>query len=553
MRSIRTAVGQWVPDRWLSWWDGLDRWLQRAVTGILGIVALVVVLSVLYHTIMIRFEGRSPAFGHSVQVVVETFTGTGYGSDSPWETPVANAFVTAMDLSTFLVLFIVFPYVFQPVLESALAPTVPTTYEADGHVVVCGVPRLTDRLVTEFADRETDVVVVAADRDDVLALRDDGIAAIHGDPTSAGTLRQTSVDTARAAVVDTGDERAASVVLAVRETDSDVRTVAVVDHPDHEPQLRHAGADSVITPRQLVGRRLAERVRRELDPARSDTIPLDDEFSLIELTVAPDGPLAGETVDAVSTEKISVVGLWADGRFVGTPAADTVIEDHAILLLSGSEDALTDLEADSCRLRDTDPTVLVAGHGIVGSTLREALDAAGLQCRVIDSVDGDGVDVVGDATSAETLDRAGIAEADVFVVALNDDDATVLSLLAADEVPANPELMARMNDADNEIKLRRAGADYLLGVSTITGRLLVEEILDEAVIGLDRQLRTDRIDGSRFAGQPVDETPIAGLDCVVVGIERDGTFHRAVPNTFEIYHDDRLVVVGTDEAVGQLV
>ena len=291
MRSIQKVVGRWVPDPWLTWWGGFDRWLQRAMTGILGIVVLVVVLSVLYHTIMIRFEGRSPTFGHSVQVVVETFTGTGYGSDSPWETPVANAFVTAMDLSTFLVLFIVFPYVFQPVLESALAPTVPTTYEADGHVVVCGVPRLTDRLVTEFADRETDVVVVAADRDDVLALRDDGIAAIHGDPTSAGTLRQTSVDTARAAVVDTGDERAASVVLAVRETDSDVRTVVVVDHLDHEPQLRHAGVDSVITPRQLLGRRLAERVQRELDPASSDTVRLDDD--------SPDGPgvPVGERLD----------------------------------------------------------------------------------------------------------------------------------------------------------------------------------------------------------------------------------------------------------------
>ncbi|EMA41150.1 NAD-binding protein 1 (Kef-type transporter subunit) [Halobiforma nitratireducens JCM 10879] len=77
---------------------------------IAGIVVLVFLTSLVYHYIMVVFEGRSPSYFHSTQVVVETFTGTGYGSDSPLESVVGNLFVVTMDLSTGLISSIVLPY-----------------------------------------------------------------------------------------------------------------------------------------------------------------------------------------------------------------------------------------------------------------------------------------------------------------------------------------------------------------------------------------------------------------------------------------------------------
>lgn len=73
-------------------------------------------VSTIYYYTMVVFEGRSTTFFHSAQVVVETFTGTGFGSDSPWQSPITNTLVILLDLSTFLFLFIVLPYVFQPIL-----------------------------------------------------------------------------------------------------------------------------------------------------------------------------------------------------------------------------------------------------------------------------------------------------------------------------------------------------------------------------------------------------------------------------------------------------
>lgn len=215
--------------------------------------------------------------------------------------------------------------------------------------------------------------MIAEDQAAALELRDEGIPSIHGDPTSTDALDRAGAQKARAAVVDTDGERAASAVLAVGSIAPDLRTIAVIDHLDHEKQLRHAGADRVLTPRNLLGRRLAERVRRVFDPTRSDTVPLGDTVSLLELWATPDGPVAG-TVRAMAD--VSVVGVWTDGRFVGSPADETEIEPNTVVLLSGPDEALAELESETCQRRDDTPTVIVAGHGIVGSTVRQELEAA---------------------------------------------------------------------------------------------------------------------------------------------------------------------------------
>ena len=570
-----------TPTRLTAWWSARPQWLRRVLKTVVGVVAFIGVLTVTYHTVMIRFEGASPTLAHSLQVVVETVTGTGYGSDSPWTTPVANGLVVLMDLSTFLILFIVFPYVFQPVLETALSPSLPTTTDVKKHVVVCGTPALTDGLIDELASREIPVVVVTDNEADALDIHDGGGLAIYGSPTDAETLRRAGVDRARAVVVDTGDERAASVVLATREIDPDIRTVAVVDHLDHAGQLYHAGADSVLTPRQLLGRRIAERVGRQLDPSRSDTVAVADGLSLLELTVHPESPLVGrliseiggsigdangddigDTNDSHTTETtdtdddpdesaVSVVGHWVEGRFSGSPPADTIVEPGTVLLVAGPPEPLERLDAAVCRREDA-PTVIVAGSGIVGCTVYDELDAAGIDCRVIDIADGPAVDVVGDATTAETLQEAGIDEAAALVVALDDDDATILTILAADESPGSADSIARLNKAENETNIRRAGADYVLGVSTMAGRLLVSEVLEEPAVGVDRQLRTARLAGDRFGGQRLTETTVADTDCVVVGIVRDGEVQTDLDGAFRIRSNDELIIVGPDTEIGQL-
>jgi Trk K+ transport system NAD-binding subunit len=549
-----TELGRWGrPSTWRSWWRDADLWQRRAIKSVFAIVGFIAVMSVTYHYLMVVYEGRSPSFSHSLQVVIETTTGTGYGSDSAWETTIANLFVSAMDLSTFLLLFIVFPYVFQPVLEDALSPTAPTAVDKQDHVVVCGVYHQGDQLIDEFRARDTDYVVVVEPEEQALEFVDADVSVIHGDPTSTETLRNACVDAAASVVVDTTDRQAASVVLAVRELRETISTVVLVESLENERNLLYAGADQVLTPRQLLGRRIAERITTEISPTRSDSISLREEFSVLELTVFEGSPIHGESVASIERRgDITVIGLWKEGTFVESPAPDTVVDEQTVLLVGGEDTDLADLETEAYRSREMEPRVVVAGHGIVGSTVHQELQQSVIDCTVVDIRDEDHVDVVGDVTEEETLLAADIDRASTYVLTIADDDEAILSTLLADELTTGLDIIVRINHSENETKVRRAGADYVLGLQEISGRILAEAVLREEILSTTRQLKIVRIDGSPFAGETVGESEIGATDCLVVSVERNGEFVTDVPGTFEIQDADQLVVAGSDEELSSL-
>ncbi|MFW6384538.1 MAG: potassium channel family protein [Halodesulfurarchaeum sp.] len=527
-------------------------WRRRALITIFGLVVLVILSSFLYHAVIIVFEGRSQAYSHSLQVVIETYTGTGYGSDSPWEHPVVNALVSIMDLSTFLLLFIVVPYVFRPVLESALSPRPPTSVEKTHHVVVLGVEHQKRRLIDEFENRDVDYVVVTDAEDTALELIADDVSAIYGDPTSTDTLRNARVDSARAVVVDTQDDRSASAVLALQELDETIRTVVLVENLEYERHLLYAGADLVLTQRHVLGRRIGERISTEISPIRTDSVSIGEGVSVLELSVFEGSPICGKTIGEIGPHvdrSASIIGLWRDGSFVASPEDDTVIDEETSVLVVGETETLRKLEEETYRDWMPEPRVVVAGYGIVGSTVASELGHSSVDYSIVDLRDADAVDVVGDATREETLREAGIPEASIFVVALGDDVAAIMSILVADELNGGLDIICRMNESENVAKARRAGADYVLSLPEISGRFLAEEILHEEILSINRQLKIVRIGGEAFAGCTLDGTNVGEQNCVVVGVERDGDLVTNVSQTFEFEEDDDLLVVGSDEDI----
>ncbi|RKD97769.1 potassium channel family protein [Halopiger aswanensis] len=530
----------------------MERWQRRAAKTLGGVAVLILVVSLLYHNAMAFVEGRSQSYFHSTQVVIETFTGTGYGSDSPWETPLGNLFVMVMDLSTFLFLFIVFPYVFQPILEQSLSRTVPRSVELEDHVVVCGYSARGERLIDELETRDVDYVVIVESRDEVLDLDDAGVSVIHGDPDNVETLERAAVDAATSVVVDTSDEDAASTVLAVRECAERIQVVALCQDPALERPLRYAGADDVMTPRHLLAQRITERIQTELNPRLSDVTSLGDDFALVEITVFEDSPICGMTLaeaGLIDNQSAAIVGLWAGGEFVGSPAPDTVITDETTLLVAGGERELRDLEARTYASHGRNGTVVIAGHGEVGSTVSEQLRATDVDCTVVDVEEKAGVDVVGNATDEDVLREAVIEDATTFVVAIKDDAAAILSVLVARELAPDLDIIVRMNDADNEVKARRAGADYVLTLPDISGRLLALDVLREEIVSYDRQLKIVRFESPALTGRTVADIPLAETNCTLIAVERSGEVYPDASPTFTLEAGDSLLLAGDDDAI----
>ncbi|MFP4174640.1 MAG: potassium channel family protein [Halobacteriales archaeon] len=531
-------------------------WKRRAVTTVVAIVVLIFISSFVYHYTMLVFEGRSPTYFNSLRTVVETYTGTGYGADAPWETSVANLLIVAMDLSTFLLVFIVLPYVLSPVLEEVLSATVPRSVDMTDHVVVCDYTPRTEQLVDEFKHRDVDYVVLLDDEERAVELREEGIEVAHGDPSSSDDLRRVGVDRASSVVVDTDDSESASVVLSVSEIDSDVRVIVLVRDLSLEKYLRYAGADAVLTPRHLVGRRIAERIRNEVSLAYSDVTGLGDGFAIVELTVFPGSPLYGRRLgdcEEFDSTNLAVAGVWDQGVFVPSPLPETRIDNNTVLLVAGPEDELAEFERRMQTGNGTETHVVIAGYGEVGSTVKERLESTDARCTVIDIDDLKGVDVVGDATEEDALREAGIEDATAFVVTVQDDDEAILTVLVAREIVSDTDIVARVNDSENESKIRQAGADYVLSLPEISGRILAAEVLREEILSYDRQLKVVRIDGSVFAGSRADKPPVSDADFAVVAVERDGNVITDLPSDFVFREDDSVLVAGNDDAIDAVV
>ena len=211
-------------------------------------------------------------------------------------------------------------------------------------------------------------------------------------------------------------------------------------------------------------------------------------------------------------------------------------------------EALKELTLSETRRHRRGP-VIVAGYGVVGRSAAAELAASG-NTVVVDLEGKPGVDVVGDASDRRTLADAGIEEARSVVLALGSDTTTVFAALAVRRVAPDVEVIARANDDETVPKLYRAGAEYVLALSTVSGRMLASHLLDEEVLRPETQREIVRTAGPRLRGETLAEADVRALTgCTVIAVERNGEVLTDVgPNT-TVREGDTLVVAGTDAAV----
>ncbi|WP_435182652.1 potassium channel family protein [Halobellus sp. EA9] len=194
--------------------------------------------------------------------------------------------------------------------------------------------------------------------------------------------------------------------------------------------------------------------------------------------------------------------------------------------------------------------VVVAGYGEVGSTAADALADAGVPHVVLDSAEKPGVDVVGDVTDPEALERAGVADAESVLIALDDDTTAIFATLVVERLAPEAEIIVRANDAASVKKIYRAGAEYVLALSTVSGRMLASNLTDEEVIAPQSQIEIVRVDAPRLVGTSLAKADVrARTGSTVLAVERDDELRTDVGPDFRIRSGDTLVVAGTDEAV----
>ena len=528
---------------------------RRLVVYVASLFALLAVYTLTYRWGMAVLEGEQRTWYQALEVVVQSMTTTGYGQDAPWETAWMTALVVLIQVTGIGYILVAIPQFVVPWLETLVQPRPPTEIEhVEEHVIIVGYTDLCDTLVSELDAVGTPYVVLEPDEDRAQDLHEDGFQVLYGDPEDDETLKAAQLDEALAVVVDATERDLVRAVLAIEHRNPEATVLPLVSEPGSARYFRYAGADEVLSPKHRLGKALGDRVRDVVVTDLGPDLELGEAFGVEEFLVDPDSDLFGEPAASVGRLEhtgATVLGAWVRGDFVTTLSEQVTIDENTSVLVVGTADELegvADLAgATGNRYRTAGDPVVVVGAGLVGRTAFGTLERADLETVVVDCEGSDIVDVVGDPTEEETLLDAGIEDAGTVLVALDDDDDAIRVTLTARALTPGVEILVGANTSASVTSLRTAGADYVLSLPNVAGRMVTLRAFGRDVMRLREPIHLRGVRVPELLGQEVSPTKIEQeSDCTVVALERDGEFHSE-PDGMEIGEGDRLIVVGRDD------
>ena len=542
---------------------------RRTVYYLALVVATTLLFTLVYNVGMAVWEGRPQPLYRSLEVVIQSFTTTGYGEDAPWRTPQMNLLAITMQLTGIGLILTAVDVFAVPWLRDALAPSAPESADdLRNHVIICEHTPRTEAFVTELDARGRAYVLVEADEERAARLHEDGYRVVHGDPESTDTLRAAGIESARAVVADAADDINARIVLSARDARPDVRVITLVEDASLARYHRAAGADEVLSPRQLLGSSLARQVPTTVttdvgggagstdEKGSGISLPNGNDFELVELTVAEHSDLHGKTFGEARLRErfgVNVIGAWFDGDFQTPVGMDERLAARTRLLVAGESAQVEALqEATASTVRRFGPQrIVIAGFGDSGHAAADALANSGAEVTVLDTEADADADVVGDARDPETLDAAGIADASALIVTVADDTTAIFVTLIARELNPDLYIIVRANEEVDVQKLYRAGGDYVQSLATVSGRMLASTVFeDEEVLAYDKQINVVRLPAGSLVGRTiVDERVRTETGCTVVAAGRDDeTITDFDPEEFTFESGDEVIIAGTDEA-----
>jgi len=178
--------------------------------------------------------------------------------------------------------------------------------------------------------------------------------------------------------------------------------------------------------------------------------------------------------------------------------------------------------------------IILCGFRRVGRGAAEELRKAGASFVVVDkseerverAMKAGMLAVLADASRDETLRDVGIARAKGLIATLASDADNLFVILSAKTLNPDLQLSARIAEESSEVKMRRAGADYVFAPYNSTGHRMAQALLKPHVLqfldfttqkGVDMEIEQLRVtDGCSFAGRTLAQVDIRRQSGVVI-------------------------------------
>ncbi len=134
------------------------------------------------------------------------------------------------------------------------------------------------------------------------------------------------------------------------------------------------------------------------------------------------------------------------------------------------------------KLKKMKDHIILCGYGDVGALFADGVGKKGIviidkkEDKFNDIIKNEFVGIHGDSTSTQVLEDAGIKNAKILVIALDSDPDAVYTILTAKEINPKIEIYTRANERESRMKMKRAGANYVICLPAIGSYELLKAI-----------------------------------------------------------------------------
>lgn len=215
------------------------------------------------------------------------------------------------------------------------------------HFIICGYGRMGQQIVKDLQRERVPYSVIERNPEQLPRLIAQDIPFVEGNASDDKVLKSAGIERAKGLItVAPTDEDNVFITLSARALNPRLFIVARSIMEENEDKLRMAGADQVMSPYVMGGRRMAAAVLR---PNVLDFLELglhtgQLQMMIEELAVRDGSRLIGASIedsDLRSSTGISVLAIKkASGRMVANPLPTEVLHDGDVLIVLGLPDQL---------------------------------------------------------------------------------------------------------------------------------------------------------------------------------------------------------------------
>ncbi len=552
MKSLMSIILQFVNDRPTR----LN--VIALLRFLLGIAALVMVYSLIFHYIMQR-EGRSESWVTGVYWTLTVMTTLGFG-DITFQSDLGKIFSSIVLLSGIIFFLILLPFTFieffyAPWMRAQQTARTPTQLpeKTKGHAILTQFDAVTRSLIEKFGHYHYTYVLLVADIKEALRLHELGYRVMVGDLDDPQTYRLARVDKALFVASTASDQVNANVAFTVREITPTVPVITTASYRPSVDILELAGSTHVLQLGEIMGQALARQVMLGVTTAH-------DIGQFGGLMIAEAGvrgtSLVGKTLQQTDLRQqtgINVLGVWVRGKFQ-TATPDTLITPNTILMVAGTEAQIGRYnELYGSAASSTEP-VVVLGGGRVGRAVGRALIARGIDYRIVEKAPERVQDrskyVIGDAAELEVLEEAGIRKAAAIIITTHDDDMNVYLTIYCRRLRPDAQIICRSNVEQNIETLHRAGADFVMSYASTGANAIINLIGRDNILMVAEGLSIFEVQTPpALVGKTLAETHIRRkTGCTVVALRVDDHPEVMPDPHLPLPADSRLILIGTPEA-----